>query len=174
MTANQIASRLADVPPATLYRHLRTLVNGHVLAVTGVRPVRAVNQKIYALADHAANIGPDDYRVRRPADHLRYFTTFLGSVRTDFQRYLLEHPRGELGKDGVAYYHIPLNLTDAEHRHLLADLKGLLRPLTERSPGGIRRRRLVTIIAMPGSDSSSRPPGKPRRDGKKAARANGQ
>lgn len=148
MTAHQLAARLPDIPPATLYRHLGALVRGGVLAVVQVRPVRAAQEKVYALVEGGANVGPTESRAAA-ADHLRHFTVFLGLVRGDFQRYLVRRPRPDLAKDGVAYYQIPVYLTDAEHQRFVKDLKALLGPLRKNEPNGARTRRFVNIVTMP-------------------------
>ncbi|MHB8688876.1 MAG: helix-turn-helix domain-containing protein [Candidatus Dormibacteraceae bacterium] len=150
LTAQELALRLADVPRATLYRHLAALVEGGILRVAEVRPIRAVEERIYALAEGAANVGPKDYDVTDPADHLRYFTTFLGLVRADFQRYLAERPHPDLPGDGVAYYQVPLNLSDSEYRRVVGAVTAVLKPLLPLRPSPKRRRRLFTFITVPG------------------------
>lgn len=158
LTAHQLASRLPDIPPATLYRHLGALVRGGVLAVVQVRPVRAAHEKVYALLEGAANVGPDESRGTAPADHLRHFTVFLGLLRGDFERYLARHPRPDLAKNGVAYYQIPVYATDAEHRRFVKELKALLGRLRQNEPNGSRTRRLVGIVTLPGSGINGTPP----------------
>jgi len=151
LTAHQLAARLPDIPHATLYRHLGALVRGGVLVVVQVRPVRAAQEKVYSLVEGAANVGPSESRGTAPADHLRHFTVFLGLLRGDFERYLVRHPSPDLADDGVAYYQIPMYLSDAEHQRLVKDLKALLGPLRKNEPVGSRTRRFVNIVTMPGA-----------------------
>ena len=150
LTAHQLAARLPDIPPATLYRHLGALVRGGVLAVVQVRPVRAAQEKVYSLVEGAANVGPTESRAANSADHLRHFTVFLGLLRGDFERYLTRRPRPDLAKDGVAYYQIPVFATDREHRRFIRELKALLDPLRKNEPNGSRTRRFVNIVTLPG------------------------
>ena len=150
LTAHQLASRLPDIPPATLYRHLGALVRGGVLAVVQVRPVRAAHEKIYALVEKAANVGPAEARAATPADHLRHFTVFLGLLRGDFERYLAGHRPPDLAKDGVAYYQIPVYVTGAEHQRFVRQLKALLGPLRSNEPNSSRKRRFINIVTLPG------------------------
>lgn len=150
LTAQDLSDRLADVPRATLYRHLAALVDGGILRVAEIRPVRGVEERIYGLAEGGANVGPSDYRVTDPSEHLRYFTTFLGLVRADFQRYLGEHPRANLPADGVAYYQVPLNLTASEYRQFVRAITAVVKPMLRLPPSPKKRRRLFTFITMPG------------------------
>jgi DNA-binding transcriptional ArsR family regulator len=150
LTAQQLSDRLADVPRATLYRHLAALLDGGILTVAETRPVRAVEERIYALPEGAANVGPRDYQVTDPSEHMRYFTTFLGLVRGDFQRYLEERPPADLPSDGVAYYQVPLNLNASEYRRFVGAITAAIKPLLQLPPSPKRTRRLFTFITMPG------------------------
>jgi len=162
LTAHQLAARVPDIPPATLYRHLGALVRGGVLAVVQVRPVRAAHEKVYALVEGGANVGPTESRAAAPADHLRHFTVFLGLLRGDFDRYLAKHPRPDLAKDGVAYYQFPVYLTDAEHRRFIKALKALLGPIRKNEPNGVRTRRFINIVTLPGAALNGTPSSSPK------------
>lgn len=152
LTAQQLAARLDEIPRATLYRHLAALVEGGVLTIAERHPVRAVEERVYMLAEGAANVGPGDYDVADPKDHLRYFTTFLGQVRAGFQRYVESSAHPDLAADGVAYYQLPLYLSDSEHRKFVADLTEQLKPLLALRPNETRSRRLLTFITVPAGD----------------------
>lgn len=167
LTAHQLAARLPDIPPATLYRHLGALVRGGVLAVVQVRAIRAAQEKVYALVEGATNVGPTESRATTSADHLRHFTVFLGLLRGDFERYLVRQAHPDLAKDGVAYYQIPVYLTEAEHRRFVKELKALLGPLRKNEPNGSRTRRFVNIVTLPGAAlNGTSPSNKARPEGK--------
>ncbi len=157
VTAHQLAARLPDIPHATLYRHLGALVRGGVLAVVQLRPVRAAQEKVYALVEGAANVGPNESRATSPAEHLRHFTVFLGLLRGDFERYLARHSRPDLARDGAAYYQIPVYLSDGEHQRFVKDLKALLGPLRKHEPNGSRTRRFINIVTIPGAPPEGTP-----------------
>lgn len=57
MTARELAERLADVPQATLYRHLGALTDGGVLRVVEERRVRGAVERVFALPEEAAGAG---------------------------------------------------------------------------------------------------------------------
>jgi hypothetical protein len=149
LTAQQVAATLPDIPHASLYRHLRLLVEGGVLEIIEERPVRAVYEKVYALVSAAANVGPAEYGLQSPSEHLTHFTTFLGLLLGDFERYLAAHPAPDVRVDGVAYYQLPLALTDEEYQRLVTTLQAVLTPLLAHEATPERRRRLLSLIAMP-------------------------
>lgn len=47
MSVQELGGRLAEVPPATLYRHLNALVEGGVLTVAEERRVRGAIERVY-------------------------------------------------------------------------------------------------------------------------------
>lgn len=157
LTAQQVSEVLPDIPHASLYRHLKLLVEGGVLEVIEERPVRAVYEKVYALVPAAANVGPAEYGPQSATEHRTYFTTFLGLLLGDFERYLEAHPAADVRTDGVAYYQMPLYLSDEEYQQLVASLQSVLAPLLAQEPTPRRRRRLLSIIAMPAAVTPATP-----------------
>ena len=155
LTAQQVAALLPDIPRASLYRHLNLLVEAGVLAVVEERPARAVQERVYALVARAANVGPAEYTATSAEDHLRYFTAFLELLHDDFAQYLRHDPSADVRTDGVAYYQMPLYLSAEEYQQLVVTLKAVLAPLLTNLPAPARRRRLLSIIAMPAAEAAT-------------------
>src|SRR5260221_383766 len=158
LTAQQLGALVPDIPHATLYRHLHLLVDAGVLAVVEERPARAIQERVYALVEHAANVGPADYDATSAEEHLHYFSAFLDLIHGDFTRYLQQTAAADVRVDGVAYYQLPLYLTDEEYQHLVATLQAVLSPVVAQRPTPERRRRLLSLIAMPGMGAAPAPP----------------
>ncbi len=52
VTKGDIAEELADVPPATLYRHLNKMVEDNILEVCGENKKRGTYEKIYQIKEN--------------------------------------------------------------------------------------------------------------------------
>ena len=152
LTAQELAAFVPDMSRTSLYRHLNLLVDGGVLAVVEERPVRAIQERVYALVATAANVGPADYTATSADDHQRYFAAFLELLRNNFTEYLQQAAPANFAADGVAYYQMPLYLSDEEYEQLVATLKAALWPIVAQQPNGERRKRLLSIIVMPGAE----------------------
>jgi hypothetical protein len=156
LTAQQLATLVPDIPRASLYRHLHLLVDAGILAVVEEHPARAIQERVYALVENAANVGPTDYAGASAEDQLRHFTAFLEVLHSDFTRYLQHHQHHDAPTAGpgagVAYYQMPVYVTDEEYLQLVATLQAVLRPVVAQRPAPQRRRRLLSIIAMPGME----------------------
>lgn len=148
LTARRLAELLPDVPQATLYRHLGTLTENDVLQVVEERPVRGAIERSYALPDSSATLVAADLDGAAPAEHLRYFATFLGALQGEFTRYL---GRGEpdLAADGVGYRMAALHLTDAEFAAFMDELNDLVGRAAANPPAPGRRRRLLARVVLP-------------------------
>lgn len=148
LTTSQLAQLVDDVPQATLYRHLGTLLNAGVIEVAAERPVRGVVERSYALAPGKAVLKGSDLADASREDHFRYFSTFAAGLLGQYSRYL-ERDRIDLAADGVGYREVVLNLSDREFRHMIASLQALLRPLLANKPNKRRTARVLATVLLP-------------------------
>lgn len=151
LTPQGIAASLADVPPATLYRHLNRLEAAGILTVVDRRPARGAVEKTYALDLAAAHLGPDALATTTAEDHLRYFNTFMAGLQSNFARYLAQDTF-DLAADSVTYRTAPLHLTEAELKDLIAELRQVITTAMSRAPAPDRRLYQLSTILMPAMD----------------------
>lgn len=151
MTTRELAERLADVPQATLYRHLGTLADGGVLRVVAERRVRGAVERVFALPEGSASLAGADLAHATPEDHLRYFATFLATLQGEFARYL---GRGEIDPeaDGMGYRTFTVNLSDEEFAEFIAAMNDLIGKAAAKPSTPDRRPRAVARIVIPLDD----------------------
>jgi helix-turn-helix protein len=155
LTTGALAAELADVPPASLYRHVARLVDAGVLAVVAERRVRGALERTYVLRLTLAAIGLDEAAAMSADDHRQAFMAFVAGLLGDFGRYLA---RGDtdLPRDGVSYRLSGLWLDDAEYAELLRELARVLQPRLANPPRPGRKRRILGSVLLPGSEAGSR------------------
>ena len=149
LTAAAIAEALGDVPQASLYRQINTLLDAGVLAIAATRPVRGATERVYVLVEGAASLAPEDLANAGREDHLRYFTIFVAGLIGDFARYL-DSGGPDLLADGAGYRQVPLELTDQELAELSGRINAAVAPALHNTPGPGRRRRMLTSVLIPG------------------------
>ena len=149
LTTADLRAELPDVPPASLYRHVALLAEAGVLAVAGEQRVRGAVERSYRLVFDAASLDGEAVASMTSEDHRRAFTTFVAGLLADFDRYLA---RGDvdLARDGVGYRQAAVWVTDEEFADLVADLRAVLADRLANRPDGVRRRRLVSTVHLPG------------------------
>ncbi|GAA2044730.1 helix-turn-helix domain-containing protein [Polymorphospora rubra] len=147
-TTRELVTLLPDVPQATLYRQLTTLVEGGLLDVVEERKVRGAVERVYALPAHGATLDPEATASATPEDHARYFTAFMSGLLSEFSRYLARE-RIDFAADGVGYHQLVLHLSDAELARFASDLNRLIGPLLGNGPGNGREARLLATVLLP-------------------------
>lgn len=153
LTTGQLRAELPDVPTASLYRHVATLVDGDVLEVVTERKVRGTFERSYRLNLANANVTGEDAAAMTVDAHRRAFMTFVAALLADFDRYLARDGF-DFARDGVGYRQVALNLTDAEFAEFAAELGEVLRRWMALPPGPGRVRRLLSSVVMPVDQAS--------------------
>lgn len=149
LTTRELADRITEVPPATLYRHVGTLLDAGVLEVVAERKVRGAVERSLRLSTERASVSDHDEALADPEALRAGFLAYLGSLASLMDQYLAG-PRGSLEDDLVGFRQVAVHATDDEWREALSAFRAALAPLAERetAPAGARRRVLGTV-SMP-------------------------
>ena len=150
MTSLQLAESLADVPQATLYRHIKQLATAGILSVKEERPVRGTVEKVYQLdLTRESLVDVDAFSQMDKKDHMVYFTRFTSSLLDDFARYLDHADQPDFAKDGVGYQKTPLFISDAEMPAFANAINLAFQPYIAMMDQPDRKKRYFTTIFMP-------------------------
>jgi DNA-binding transcriptional ArsR family regulator len=152
LTTSDLRTQLADVPPASLYRHVARLVDAGVLTVVGERRVRGAVERTYVLRVAAASINIDELERMSRDDHRQAFIAFVAGLMGDLDRYLEREDFDPVG-DGAGYRLAGLWLDDAEFGEFLRDLARVIQPRLANAPTPGRRRRILGTVLLPGEDA---------------------
>ena len=139
LTTRQIAALLPDVPPASLYRHIKQLYDAQILIVREEKTINGIIERTYALQKGSTHLSREEFAAIPPEDHSRYFAIFLGAMAAQMDRYLAQETY-DTTEEGMTYFQSVLHLTDEEARQMRIDLL-----------------ELVTRAGKPGRKAGSRP-----------------
>lgn len=153
LTTSQLRAELADVPAASLYRHVARLVDAGVLQVVAERRVRGAVERTYVLRLTAASIGLDELASMSIEDHRQAFMAFVAGLMASADRYL-ERTNVDPLRDGVSYRIAGLWLDDAEYADMVRDLVRVLQPRLANAPRKGRRRRILATVLLLGDDAT--------------------
>jgi AcrR family transcriptional regulator len=153
LTTSALAAELADISPASLYRHVARLVDAGVLAIVAERRVRGAVERTYVLRVTAARITADQVEQMSADEHRQAFMAFVAGLLGDFDRYLA---RGDVdpARDGAGYSLAGLWLDDAEFAELQRDLARVFQPRAANPPKPGRKRRILGYVVLPGEEAS--------------------
>jgi DNA-binding transcriptional ArsR family regulator len=113
LTTGQIAALLPDIPQPSLYRHIKTLLEGGAVQVVEEVRVNGALTKVYATVSGMTRLRPQDVQDAGKAEHLQYFTTFLNTLAQTFQT-SLEHDDTEGITALISATVLPLHLYPEE------------------------------------------------------------
>lgn len=150
LTPRQIGKHLPDVSPASLYRHLRQLVQAGLVRVISERPVRGTVEKLYTAGQRPFINAAEASQMSTEA-HARAFPHFAVGLVQDFERYLAQGTP-DLERDGVGYRQVVLNLSDEELVRLAQALQNAVLPFVGLPPAPERRARAFSTILIPLDD----------------------
>lgn len=156
LTTADLRAELTDVPPATLYRQVGTLVDAGVLEVAAERKVRGTVERTLRLRKERASVSPAELAAMSPDDHRAAFLAFVATLLADFDRYLTAGTP-DLARDLAGYRQAGFYATDAELLDVVAAIQAAVRPRLEAGPGSGRTRRLLSTILLPASESPTAP-----------------
>jgi DNA-binding transcriptional ArsR family regulator len=154
LTPQQIGAEMPEVPPATLYRHIRALLQAGILQVVEERPVHGALEKVYALHEEAAYLSAEELSQITQAECQRYFAVFTASLTNHMARYLQQETIN-LYTEGVSFFENQLYMSDVEAVEYRRDLKSLLEKYGRNEPSPERRRRIVAFVNIPENPAGS-------------------
>lgn len=148
LTTAQIAGELADVSPATLYRHIATLVTAGILEIVDERRVRGAVERTYSLQTAAAEISASELAALSAEEHRRLFAAYTAGLLGRFDAYL-SRSDVDLVRDRVGYRHVALWLSDEEFDELASRARAVVEEKAKNGPGEHRILRMISTVVMP-------------------------
>jgi predicted ArsR family transcriptional regulator len=157
LTTRELCARLADLPTATVYRHVERLARGGVFEVESERRVRGAVERRYRLVPAAAAVSADDARTMTLEDHRQTFTAAMTALIADFGAYL-DRAGADPSADKVSYRQSVAWLSPEERSQLIDTLGQLLRTLARRAPDRQRAPHTFSAVFFPISSGDQQAP----------------
>ncbi len=154
MTVTALRGRLSDVPPATLYRHVRTLADAGLLEVVDERPVRGGVERTCRRSPEGGLISREQFTGLPVEDRRTAFAGFVADLARRVDP-LLAAP-----DPPVSFRSDTFDATDEELHALGALLHDAVAALQSVPvpAGQVRTRRsLAAVWASEGADEGGRP-----------------
>lgn len=138
-TAADMISALGEIPPASLYRHLKLLTEAGFVKVTAEEKKRGTVQKTYAVNQKEM---PDNDDCRE--------VIYGGLLKliSSFREYFAAGSR-DPAADMLMYSTAALLLSDEEFGEMIGELGTTFEKYLNRAPSEGRKMRLMTLISSP-------------------------
>lgn len=144
-TSAEIHGELSDIPKASLYRHIKILLDAGCIEVVEEKQVRGTIEKTYALVQNP--IGEDP--TMEDVSGLIYST--LMSIQTSFVKYFSREDvdAAKAQQDMIMLQASTLMMNDEEFMEFLKKMGEIIAPYVANQPGEGRKPRRFTIISSP-------------------------
>jgi DNA-binding transcriptional ArsR family regulator len=143
-TVNELKEWMADVPQATLYRHLNRLAENEIIYIIHERKIRGAVEKTYAMHEDSPYLSVEELEQLSGEEHLKLFMTFLSSVTGQARSYLVNNP--DFTGDSFGYHQLDLYLTPEELKELNEGMNKLLTKFKSNRP--TKENDKVSLIQM--------------------------
>ncbi|WP_066061864.1 helix-turn-helix domain-containing protein [Neobacillus soli] len=148
-TAQQLKELLPDIPQASLYRHIKKLVEAEVIHIVDEIPNRGTVEKVYSIHNpRKASIGPEELNLLSPDEHMGLFIKFMANLMGEYERYL-DQDNIDLVRDGVAFRQTSMYLSEEESKEFFKELTAVFARFTQNKQQKGRRRRTIATIIIP-------------------------
>lgn len=144
-TTAQLGEALSDVPRASLYRHIKILLDADIITVTKEAPKRGTIEKTYAFKE----IVPSD---NSASEANRIAQNTLMHMSAEFAQYFSTEGCDPV-KDMASLSSATLMLSDEEFMDFLQKLAQLIQEAMANEPAEGRKPRKIAFISIPIKDS---------------------
>ena len=132
---------LADIPPASLYRHVKLLLGGGLIEVAKEERIRGTVEKTYRLTQNQG-LEMSNHAIGT------LFKTGLVSLTTAFQKYFAQENPDPV-RDMLSFTTSTLMMTDEEYLDFLMKLNRVFGEAITNRPEESRKPRRLTLISSP-------------------------
>jgi DNA-binding transcriptional ArsR family regulator len=148
-TTKEIAEICGDIPQATLYRHLNSLLKHGIIEVVSENKVRGILEKVYKIKSN-----PTEHINRNPEELTKdelseLFSQFIISLLCDFNNYLYKGEEVNPVEDMIGFRSYPLYLSDEEFVEMLGEISTSIRKRLENKPSKDRILRKLSTVTTP-------------------------
>ena len=149
LNSRQLATALPDIPQATLYRHIKTLVEGGIFTTVAENMVNGALERTYAITQGQERLSPPDLASMSSSEHEQAFNLFVASLSERFARYIEQADLDQLHEDGMSYNGTAIYLTEEERVSFQEQIIAAIGAFTTLGPGPGRQRYTLASIVIP-------------------------
>lgn len=141
-TAKEIGDELSDVPKASLYRHIKILVDNGLLIIIEETKVRGAVEKTYALNQEQPMGDYSEETVRQ------IIQNSLFMIMAEFDQYFAKEQK-DPKKDMLSLTSCTLMLSEQEFQEMMMKIGAIYQEVIQNGPSEGRKARRITLISSP-------------------------
>lgn len=140
-TTKEIGAELSDIPPASLYRHVKVLFDNNCIEIADEKKIRGTIERTWKLAQNPIDpVSPEDIAT--------LFRSGLLSLLGNFETYFLSED-ADPQRDLLSLTTSTIMLTDEEFMDMMQKIGNIFNEVIYNQPGDGRKPRRLTFISSP-------------------------
>lgn len=152
MSVEEISLELGNIPQATLYRRISSLLKAGIIEVKDSFQIRGTVKKIYGLSESGAICNAGDVSHFTPEDHAASFNRFSAILMSEFNEFTENMADEDVNRMG--YRQTMLPLSDMELQEFMRKLNSLVKDYSNLPETADRRKYLFSRIVFPESSGN--------------------
>jgi len=148
-TTKEIAESCPDIPQATLYRHLNTLLKHGIVEVVSENKIRGIHEKVYSIKQNPQTEINKKTDTMTKQELSELYTQFMISLLTDFNDYLDKSEVINVREDLVGFRSYSLYVTDEEFIEMMKEMRSIIEKRLINEPDNNRKLRKFSTITTP-------------------------
>lgn len=145
-TTKELQESCGDYAQATIYRHLKSLLDHEIIKVVSSHQVNGIIEKVYGIADDFNKKIIGDPEKLTKDDYLNLFTQFIMSLLTDFTAYFEEEDAIQHVKESIGFSTRTLLLSDDELIEMSKEISQIISKRISHKPSEKRKMRKYSTI----------------------------
>lgn len=149
LTTKQLIEFLSDIPQATLYRHIKTLLEGGILKIVKEQEVNGSIERTYSLQSDQNRLTAEEMAALSPEEHIRFFSIFATGLIETFSRYVAQAAPADYADDGMSYNEAIIYLSDEERALFQSKLLDVVGQVISQPPAPNRKKYTLASVVVP-------------------------
>lgn len=144
----QLNKLLKEVPQATLYRQVNSMVDDQLLKVVGNQRIGKVEEKLYALNTAGYKISEEDWNSASYTQKINFVTYYFMYILQNYKNYH-ETSIAENFQDQSTFSLVKMDLTDEAFNEFQLELSALLEKYYKVPKSEESKDRTVSVVIIP-------------------------
>ncbi len=149
LTTKELLGILIDIPQATLYRHIKTLLDGEIIKVVKEQEVNGSVERTFALVSQQNRLSSEEIASISPEEHIRLFSIFAAGLIDNFKRYASQTSPETYSEDGMSYNQAIVYLSDEERELFQQKLLFVVSEVMNQPPAPHRKKYNLASVVVP-------------------------
>lgn len=147
-TTKTLLEKNPDIAQATLYRHLKNMIQDGIIGIASERKVRNVTEKTYELTVDLNNLAKDTLENNDADAYYLLFQQFVAGLSKEFHDYS-KREEIDLIKDVSGFRAVPFYATGEETKEMIARINEIVAEYEQNEPAETRKLRTFARIITP-------------------------